>query len=60
MLLNSGKDSIDGAFRCDLRKIVNLLPHLPFRIIHGLLGARRSRPVGSRPLFILGDRFFGG
>lgn len=25
-----------------------------FRIIHSLLEARRSRPVGSRPLFLLG------
>jgi hypothetical protein len=60
MLLSDGKYSIVEGFARHLGKIVNLLPQLPFRIIHGLLGARRSRPVGSRPLFILGDRFFGG
>lgn len=36
-----------------------LLPS-PFRIIHDLLEARRYGPVGSRPLFLLGHRFFGG
>ena len=60
MLLNKGKPSIAEGLRPRPLKIINLLPHVPFRIIHGLLGARRSRPVGSRPLFILGDRFFGG
>lgn len=29
-----------------------------FRIIHSLLEARRFRPVGSRPLFILGESAF--
>ena len=32
-----------------------MLEFNPFRIIHGLLEARRFRPVGSRPLFLLGD-----
>lgn len=31
----------------------NLLTYYPLRIIHGLLEARRYRPVGSRPLFLL-------
>ncbi len=35
----------------------NLLTYFPFRIIHGLLEARRYRPVGSRPLFLLGECF---
>src|SRR6266567_5209423 len=35
-----------------------LLLQNPFRIIHGLLEARRSRPVGSRPLFLLGAKAF--
>ncbi len=39
------------------RDPVNLLPQLPFRIIHALLEARRFRPVGSRPLFLLGECF---
>ena len=34
---------------------VYLLPFNPSRIIHGLLEARRFRPVGSRPLFLLDD-----
>ncbi len=36
----------------------SLLPLNPFRIIHGLLEARRFRPVGSRPLFLLGESAF--
>jgi hypothetical protein len=36
----------------------NLLPSHPSRIIHGLLEARRFRPVGSRPLFLLGESAF--
>jgi ribosome maturation factor RimP len=36
-----------------------LLPPGWRRIIHGLLEARRFRPVGSRPLFILGECFLG-
>jgi ribosome maturation factor RimP len=34
-----------------------LLPPKRRRIIHGLLEARRFRPVGSRPLFLLGECF---
>ncbi len=39
---------------------VRLLPPEPRRIIHGLLEARRFRPVGSRPLFLLGECFLEG
>ena len=40
--------------------LVGLLPPERRRIIHGLLEARRFRPVGSRPLFLLGECFLGG
>lgn len=36
-----------------------MLPPERRRIIHGLLEARRFRPVGSRPLFLLGECFLG-
>ncbi len=39
---------------------IRLLLSCPYLIIHGLLEARRYRPVGSRPLFLLGECFFGG
>jgi ribosome maturation factor RimP len=58
MVLTVESRRFSEGFGVNLAKIVNLLPYLPFRIIHGLLEARRFRPVGSRPLFILGDRFF--
>ena len=45
-------------FREGQTKAVSLLPLNPFRIIHGLLEARRFRPVGSRPLFLLGESAF--
>src|SRR5215213_4065945 len=37
-----------------------LPPPIPFRIIHSLLEGTASRPVGFRPLFLLGGRTFGG
>jgi hypothetical protein len=43
-----------GSF--DLRLIVPSA----FRIIRRLLEARGARPVGSRPLFLLGESLIGG
>jgi len=39
--------------------LARLLPPQRRRIIHGLLEARRFRPVGSRPLFIWASVFLG-